>query len=160
MVSPYYEHPGFIDAAAAVAEGSPGRALRAKLWSTTTDEPKKKSVSAPMPNARVTTNVSAAALPAASGLIYDFEDGTLEQLMLKYGSTLGEVLGHRDRLQKERRELESVEDRLEIAHRGVGQVLQVNAKPEGTPQWLSWSFSLRENQFHEGDGAKWEDPAS
>ena len=39
----------------------------------------------------------------------------LEQLMLKYGSTLPEVLGHRDNLIRERTELESVEERLDQA---------------------------------------------
>jgi DNA repair protein RecN (Recombination protein N) len=39
----------------------------------------------------------------------------LEQLMLKYGSTLAEVQDHRARLLLERSELESVEDRLEAA---------------------------------------------
>ena len=39
----------------------------------------------------------------------------LEQLMLKYGSTLREVLGHRDNLIRERTELESVEERLDQA---------------------------------------------
>ncbi|MGD9253406.1 MAG: DNA repair protein RecN [Holophagae bacterium] len=39
----------------------------------------------------------------------------LEQLMLKYGSTLSEVLAHRQELIEERAELESVEDRLELA---------------------------------------------
>jgi len=39
----------------------------------------------------------------------------LEQLMLKYGSTLAEVLVHRDNLIRERTELESVEERLDQA---------------------------------------------
>jgi DNA repair protein RecN (Recombination protein N) len=39
----------------------------------------------------------------------------LEQLMLKYGSTLSEVLAHRENLLRERSELESVEDLLEQA---------------------------------------------
>jgi DNA repair protein RecN (Recombination protein N) len=39
----------------------------------------------------------------------------LEQLMLKYGSTLREVLDHRDNLIRERTELESVEERVEHA---------------------------------------------
>jgi|AMFO01.1.fsa_nt_gi DNA repair protein RecN len=39
----------------------------------------------------------------------------LEQLVLKYGSPLEAVLEHRERLQAERRELESVEDRLQEA---------------------------------------------
>lgn len=39
----------------------------------------------------------------------------LEQLMLKYGSKLSEVLAHREKLAQERSELESVEDLLEQA---------------------------------------------
>jgi DNA repair protein RecN (Recombination protein N) len=39
----------------------------------------------------------------------------LEQLMLKYGSTLAEVLVHRDNLIRERTQLESVEERLDQA---------------------------------------------
>jgi DNA repair protein RecN (Recombination protein N) len=40
---------------------------------------------------------------------------TLEQLMLKYGSTLSDVLAHREGLVVERAELESVEERLDQA---------------------------------------------
>jgi len=39
----------------------------------------------------------------------------LEQLMLKYGSTLSDVIAHRDSLVRERAELESVEERLDQA---------------------------------------------
>jgi DNA repair protein RecN (Recombination protein N) len=39
----------------------------------------------------------------------------LEQLMLKYGSTLSDVIAHRDTLVRERAELESVEERLDQA---------------------------------------------
>ncbi len=49
----------------------------------------------------------------------------LEQLMLKYGSTLEQVLEHRDRLETERRELESVEDRLAEAEQGAEKALAV-----------------------------------
>ncbi len=47
----------------------------------------------------------------------------LEQLMLKYGSTLSEVLVHRENLIKERGELESVEERLEEATAGARRAL-------------------------------------
>jgi DNA repair protein RecN (Recombination protein N) len=40
---------------------------------------------------------------------------TLDQLMLKYGATVGDVRAHRDALLKERGDLESVEERLEEA---------------------------------------------
>ncbi len=39
----------------------------------------------------------------------------LDQLMLKYGGTLADVLAHRDTLARERQELESVEERLDQA---------------------------------------------
>lgn len=48
----------------------------------------------------------------------------LEQMMLKYGGTLEEVLDHRDRLRVERTELERVEDRLENARKKAAAALQ------------------------------------
>jgi len=47
----------------------------------------------------------------------------LEQLMLKYGSSLTSVLAHRDALVAERGELESVEERLEEAEANADAVL-------------------------------------
>lgn len=47
----------------------------------------------------------------------------LEQLMLKYGSTLADVLAHRDNLIRERTELESVEERLDQAAATADQAL-------------------------------------
>ena len=47
----------------------------------------------------------------------------LEQLMLKYGSTLSDVLAHRDTLVRERAELESVEERLDQAEAAAKQAL-------------------------------------
>ena len=47
----------------------------------------------------------------------------LEQLMLKYGSTLSDVLAHRDTLVRERAELESVEERLDQAEAAAEQAL-------------------------------------
>jgi DNA repair protein RecN (Recombination protein N) len=47
----------------------------------------------------------------------------LEQLMLKYGSTLSEVVAHRDKLVIERAELESVEERLDQAAAAAGDAL-------------------------------------
>lgn len=47
----------------------------------------------------------------------------LEQLMLKYGSTLAEVLDHRRRLVDERDELEGVEDRLGEANAAAASAL-------------------------------------
>jgi DNA repair protein RecN (Recombination protein N) len=48
---------------------------------------------------------------------------TLEQLMLKYGSTLSDVLAHRESLVIERAELESVEERLDQATAAADGVL-------------------------------------
>jgi DNA repair protein RecN (Recombination protein N) len=47
----------------------------------------------------------------------------LEQLMLKYGSSVEEVLEHRDRLRAEREELDEVEDRLDAASVEAGRAL-------------------------------------
>jgi DNA repair protein RecN (Recombination protein N) len=47
----------------------------------------------------------------------------LEQLMLKYGSTLTDVLAHRDNLTRERAELESVEERLDHAAAAADRAL-------------------------------------
>jgi len=47
----------------------------------------------------------------------------LEQLMLKYGSSLAEVLDHRDNLIRERAELESVEERLDHAASAAEETL-------------------------------------
>ena len=47
----------------------------------------------------------------------------LEQLMLKYGSTLSDVLAHRDILVRERAELQSVEERLDQAETDAEQAL-------------------------------------
>jgi DNA repair protein RecN (Recombination protein N) len=47
----------------------------------------------------------------------------LEQLMLKYGSTLADVLAHRDGLVAERAELESVEERLDQAAAAADEAL-------------------------------------
>lgn len=49
---------------------------------------------------------------------------TLEQLMLKYGSTLSDVLAHRDRLLHERAELQSVEERLDHATAEADRALE------------------------------------
>jgi len=48
---------------------------------------------------------------------------TLDQLMLKYGSTLDDVLAHREGLIRERVELESVEERLEEAESAAMEAL-------------------------------------
>ena len=48
----------------------------------------------------------------------------LEKLMLKYGSTLDEVLAHRDSLEAERSELDSVEERVEAAAAAAAGALQ------------------------------------
>jgi DNA repair protein RecN (Recombination protein N) len=48
---------------------------------------------------------------------------TLEALMLKYGSSIDEVLAHRDGLVEERDELESVEERVEEAERAATEAL-------------------------------------
>jgi len=47
----------------------------------------------------------------------------LEQLMLKYGSTLSDVLAHRDILVRERAELQSVEERLDQAEADAERAL-------------------------------------
>ena len=47
----------------------------------------------------------------------------LDQLMLKYGGSLTEVLAHRDALSSERRELESVEERLDEAQAAADAAL-------------------------------------
>jgi DNA repair protein RecN (Recombination protein N) len=47
----------------------------------------------------------------------------LEQLMLKYGSTLSDVLAHRDDLIRERGDLESVEERLDQAEAAAKRAL-------------------------------------
>ncbi len=47
----------------------------------------------------------------------------LEQLMLKYGEPLEEVLGHRERLLAEQAELEQVEERVESARREASERL-------------------------------------
>jgi DNA repair protein RecN (Recombination protein N) len=47
----------------------------------------------------------------------------LDQLMLKYGSTLDDVLVHREGLVRERKELESVEERLEEAESAAMEAL-------------------------------------
>jgi len=47
----------------------------------------------------------------------------LEQLMLKYGSTLSDVLAHRDTLVRERLDLESVEERLDQAEASTARAL-------------------------------------
>jgi DNA repair protein RecN (Recombination protein N) len=47
----------------------------------------------------------------------------LEQLMLKYGSTLSDVLAHREKLVVERAELESVEERLDQATAAAADAL-------------------------------------
>jgi DNA repair protein RecN (Recombination protein N) len=47
----------------------------------------------------------------------------LEQLMLKYGSSLSDVVGHRDALIRERDELESVEERVDQAEVLADQTL-------------------------------------
>ena len=47
----------------------------------------------------------------------------LEQLMLKYGSTLSDVVAHRDDLIRERKELESVEERLDQAEATANRML-------------------------------------
>ncbi|MCK5377945.1 MAG: DNA repair protein RecN [Acidobacteria bacterium] len=47
----------------------------------------------------------------------------LEQIMLKYGGTLEEVMDHRARLRAERTELEKVEDRLERSRRDADAAL-------------------------------------
>jgi len=47
----------------------------------------------------------------------------LEQLMLKYGSSLSDVLSHRDDLVRERGELESVEERLDQAEAAAERAL-------------------------------------
>ena len=47
----------------------------------------------------------------------------LEQLMLKYGSSLADVLDHRDNLIRERAELESVEERLDHAAAAAEEAL-------------------------------------
>jgi DNA repair protein RecN (Recombination protein N) len=47
----------------------------------------------------------------------------LEQLMLKYGSTLADVLTHHEKLLEERKELESVEERLDHAKTAADQAL-------------------------------------
>jgi len=47
----------------------------------------------------------------------------LDQLMLKYGSSLDEVLAHRDELLREREELESVEERLGEAESAATEAL-------------------------------------
>lgn len=49
----------------------------------------------------------------------------LEQIMLKYGGTLEEVLDHRESLRAERAELQGVEDRLESALKEMGAALEV-----------------------------------
>ena len=49
----------------------------------------------------------------------------LDQLMLKYGSTLQSVLGHREDLCRERAELDSVEERLEEAAAAASTALAV-----------------------------------
>ncbi len=48
---------------------------------------------------------------------------TLDQLMLKYGPTLDDVLAHREELVREREELESVEERLEEAESAAMEAL-------------------------------------
>ena len=48
----------------------------------------------------------------------------LEKLMLKYGSTLDEVLAHRDNLVAERSELDSVEERVEEASAAAAGALE------------------------------------
>jgi DNA repair protein RecN (Recombination protein N) len=48
---------------------------------------------------------------------------TLEQLMLKYGSKLSDVLAHRDNLIHERSDLQSVEERLDQAAASVDRAL-------------------------------------
>ena len=47
----------------------------------------------------------------------------LEQLMLKYGSTLSDVLAHRDTLIRERADLESIEERLDQAESAAERAL-------------------------------------
>jgi len=47
----------------------------------------------------------------------------LDQLMLKYGSTLDDVLAHREELMLEREELESVKERLEEAETAASEAL-------------------------------------
>ena len=47
----------------------------------------------------------------------------LEKLMLKYGSSLDEVLAHRNTLEKERAELVSVEERVDEADAAAGRAL-------------------------------------
>lgn len=47
----------------------------------------------------------------------------LDQLMLKYGESLAEVLRHRDALVSERQELESVEERLDQAQEAANEAL-------------------------------------
>ncbi len=48
---------------------------------------------------------------------------TLDQLMLKYGATIRDVRAHRDALVEERREMESVEERLEDAEDAARRLL-------------------------------------